>query len=151
MGNCHPLKNQCQPRLHLGRHWFSQGDNFSCYPLVQSIIRFDKTFCQQYNLKSASISMVSLIHLKLQRFNHYCKMDRNICLTRVFAGQNALIQWIMQNEVNFQAFFWANTGKTWYMYTYLGVAKTSSDLFTTVWKTCISSVPLSSSLRSLQQ
>ena len=44
-----PRENQCQPRLRLcrhwfsrgaisrGWHWFSRGDNFTCYPLVQSI------------------------------------------------------------------------------------------------------------------
>ena len=31
-------KNQCQPRLRLGSQWFSRGDNFPCYPLLQSII-----------------------------------------------------------------------------------------------------------------
>ena len=26
------LENQCQPRLRLGRHWFSRGDNFPMLP-----------------------------------------------------------------------------------------------------------------------
>ena len=31
------LENQCQPRLRLGRHWFSRDDNVPYYPLAQSI------------------------------------------------------------------------------------------------------------------
>ena len=34
---CH-RENQCQPRRSRGWHWFSRGDNFPCYPLMQSII-----------------------------------------------------------------------------------------------------------------
>ena len=36
-GKLSPLGNKCQPRFRLGRHWFSRGDYFPCYPLVQSI------------------------------------------------------------------------------------------------------------------
>ena len=32
-----PQENQCRPRRSRGLHWFSRGDNFPCYPLVQSI------------------------------------------------------------------------------------------------------------------
>ena len=31
------MSTEVLPRLRLGRHWFSRGDNFPCYPLVQSI------------------------------------------------------------------------------------------------------------------
>ena len=33
-----PRENQCRPRRSRGWHSFSRGDNFPCYPLVQSII-----------------------------------------------------------------------------------------------------------------
>ena len=39
-----------QPCLSLGRHWFSRGDNFQCYPLVQSI--FNSVL--QYRLRSTT-------------------------------------------------------------------------------------------------
>ena len=32
------LENQCQPGWSRDRHWFSRGDNFPHYPLMQSII-----------------------------------------------------------------------------------------------------------------
>ena len=32
------LYSSCFTLVWLGRHWFSRGDNFPCYPLVQSII-----------------------------------------------------------------------------------------------------------------
>ena len=38
MGNCHPEKTiKCRPRRSRGWHWFSRGDNFPCYFLMQSI------------------------------------------------------------------------------------------------------------------
>ena len=31
------LENQCQPRLSFSQHWFTRGDNFPSYSLMQSI------------------------------------------------------------------------------------------------------------------
>ena len=38
VGNCHPEKIHCRPTQSQGWQWFSRGDNFQHYPLVQSII-----------------------------------------------------------------------------------------------------------------
>ena len=38
MGNCHPEKtNVDRGEAEYDSHWFLRGDNFPCYPLVQSI------------------------------------------------------------------------------------------------------------------
>ena len=61
-----PRENQCRPRRSWGWHWFSRGDNFPCYSLVQSIIILLYWMLFKY-ITSFIISLVS----KLSRTNEY--------------------------------------------------------------------------------
>ena len=69
-GKLKPLENICPPQLRLGRHWFSQGDDFPCYSLVQSIfIVF--SFSDQY--------LISNVKRNVKYCEKYCRIISSSC------------------------------------------------------------------------
>ena len=81
MGNCmSPLENQCQPRLRLGRHWFSRGDNFPCYLLMPSMF-IQYSISLTYAQDQKDFKRNSMTFMATHQHKNPCSSSHEICQT----------------------------------------------------------------------